>query len=246
VDLALAVNLRSFADRQGRVAITFPIGKSESLWLDGAGFSYRVPQDMLPGGSAAQFTTVTYAHSENADVSSRTIATRDAALLLRDGSFLVASQGLRTETRDEGIQILDRTEPRGSEIQTFRFRITAQPNEAGGWKRFGQEFNLPLQASLFAASDLPVEQSFLKSSSPDVVISAFKAAEDDPQWSVIRLQEIAGKGISGLKVESAFNVTQAVYANTVEAPTSIKADLNNISLRPWQTITIRARLEKKK
>jgi hypothetical protein len=246
VDVAISVNLSWFADQQGRIAIAFTINTSESLWLDGAGFVYRVPQDILPGGSAAQFTTVNFIHSETAGAAGRTIATRDAALLLRDGSFLVAQQGLRTETRDEGIQRLDRTEPRGSEVQTFRFRIAAQAGSPGDWKRFGQELNLPLQASVFAVSDLPPEQSFLKSSHPNVSISAFKAAEDNPGWSIIRLQEIDGKAATGVKLESPFSISRAVYANTVEAPTTAKADLSDISLTPWQTVTIRARVERRK
>jgi hypothetical protein len=246
VDIAVSVNLRWFADQQGRIAIAFPIDTSESLWLDGAGFVYRVPQDMLPGGAAAQFTTANFIHSEAAGQAGRTIATRDAALLLRDGSFLVAQQALRTETRDEGTQRLERTEPRGSEVLTFRFRIASQAGSPGDWKRFGQELNLSLQASVFAVSDLPPEQSFLKTSHPNVIISAFKAAEDDFEWSTIRLQEIDGKAATGVKLESPFSISRAVYANTVEAPTTAKADLSDISLMPWQTVTIRARVERRK
>jgi alpha-mannosidase len=245
VDIDVSVNLKSFAERQGRIAIAFPLDASEQLWLDGAGFAYRVPQEILPGGAAPQFTTVSFAHSGRADALGRTIATRDAALLLRDGTFLVASQGLRTETRDEGIQTLDRTEPRGSDVQTFRFRIASQSASPADWKRFGQELNLPLQASVFAGSNLPPEQSFLGTSHENVVISAFKAAEDNSGWSVIRLQEIGGKATAGVRVESAFSVKEAVYANTVEAPTTTKADLRSISLKPWQTVTILARLEKR-
>ena len=56
----------AFADKQGRIAIAFPLDTSESLWLDGAGFVYRVPQDVLPGGAAPQFTTVSFVHFEKA------------------------------------------------------------------------------------------------------------------------------------------------------------------------------------
>jgi alpha-mannosidase len=245
VDVSFSVNLRSFADRQGRIAIALPLETSEQLWLDGAGFVYRAQQDMLPGGMAPQLATISFVHSGQAGAPGRTIATRDAALLIRDGNFLVASQGLRTETRDEGVQTLDRTEPRGAEVQTFRFRIAAQNGDAANWKRFGQEFNLPLQASVFTSADLEPQQSFLRSSEPNVIIGAFKAAEDNSGWSVIRLQEIAGKSATHVRVESAFKAHEAVYANTVEAPTKIKADLNGIDLKPWQTVTILARLEKR-
>ena len=243
VDVWVSVNLRSFADKSGRIAIAFPLDTSEQMSLDGAGFVYRVPEDMLPGGSAAQFSALSFVHSGRAGAVGRTIAVRDSPLVLRDGSFLVASQGLRTRTRDEGTQLLERTEPRGSEIQTFRFRIAAQQDKPAEWKRFGQEFTLPLQASTLGATEMPAERSFLTTSEPNVIISAFKPAENNPGWSVIRLQEIGGTAASNVQLTSAFRVLEAVYANTVERPTKIKADLRRIQMKPWQTVTILARLE---
>ncbi len=172
-----AGNLRSLADRSGRIAVAFPLDISEQLWLGGAGFVYRVPQDHLPGSAKSGRPNLT-------------IATRDSALLLRHGSFLLASQGLRTETRDEGTQQLERTEPRGSEIQTFRFRLVMQAPGIAEWKRFDQELSLPLRASVIGEADLSAEQSFLWTNNPKIVITAFKAAEDHPGWFVLRLQEI--------------------------------------------------------
>lgn len=244
VDLAVEVDLGSFADESGRVAIALPLDTSEQLWLDGAGFTYRITKDMLPGGTARQFTTLHFTHSAKPGTPGLTIGTRDAALLLRDGTFLLASQGLRTETRDEGTQRLERTEPRGSNVQTFRFRLAVHGTRPAEWKRFGQEFNLPLQASVIAAADLRNEQSFLGIAHPNVVITAFKAAEATPGWFVIRLQEIGGESVASIRVASAFRVTEAVYANTVEVPTGIRADLDHISLKPWQTATILARMER--
>ncbi|HYO83504.1 MAG TPA: hypothetical protein VES20_19035, partial [Bryobacteraceae bacterium] len=244
VDVSISVNLRSFADKSGRVAIAFPLDTSEEMSADGAGFVYRVRADMLPGGSAAQFSAVSFVHSGPAGAVGRTIAARDSALVMRNGNFLIASQGLRTQTRDEGIQTLERTEPRGSEIQNFRFRISAQPEKPADWKRFGQEFTLPLQASTLRVTDLPAERSFLTVNHPAVVISAFKAAEDKSGWTVIRLQETGGTAASNVQVTSVFRVVEAVYANTVERPTEIQADLSRIQLKPWQTVTILARLER--
>jgi alpha-mannosidase len=242
VDVSFSVNLKAFEQRSGRVAVAFPVDTSEQLWLDGAGFVYRVPQDMLPGGSASQFAAVSFVHSGRAGAPGRTIASRDSALVMRDGTFLLASQGLRTETRDEGTQWLERTEPRGSEIQTFRFRMVSQPDEPAEWKRFGQELNLPLQAATLGATDLRAEQSFLTVSQSNVIVSAFKAAEHDAGWSVIRLQEIGGAPAE-VQVTSAFRVLEAVYANTVERRTKARADLSRIPLKPWQTVTLLARLE---
>ena len=70
-------------------------------------------------------------------------ANRDAFLYRPDGLFLIASEGLIAETRSEGTQRLFRTEPRGSNVQSFRFRIGVQRGRASDWKRFGEEFSLP-------------------------------------------------------------------------------------------------------
>lgn len=244
VDLAFDVDLGSFGEDSGRVAVALPFDSSEQLSLDGAGFVYRVPQDMLPGGSARQFTSLHFAHSAKPGTTGVTIGTRDAALLLRDGTFLLASQGLRTETRDEGTQRLERTEPRGSNVQTFRFRLATHGTRAAEWKRFGYEFNLPLQAAVTASSDLADQRSHLGVSNPNVVITAFKSAEATPGWFVIRLQEIGGQATPNVAISSTFGIIEAVYANTVEVPTANKADINRLTLKPWQTVTIMARMER--
>ena len=165
-------------------------------------------------------------------------------MLLRDGTFLVASQGLQTQTRDQGTQILHRTEPRGSDVQTFRFRLAGHSEGPAEWKRFGQELNLPLQASIVPVTNLPPEQSFLAVDAENVVATAFKASDADPAWSVIRLQEIGGKA-GVVRLTAPFSVRSAVYATTVEARTAIPVDLSRISIKPWQTITIVARMERR-
>ncbi len=238
------MDLSSFGDRSGRIAIALPVNRAEQLWLDGAGFVYRVPQDQLPGGAAAQLTTLHFAHTAVPGKAGLTIGTRDASMLLRDGSFLVASYGLRTETRDEGVQRLERTEPRGSNVQTFRFRLAVQGTSQAEWKRFGEELNLPLQSYVTSSVDLPSEQSFLRVARPNVVISAFKAAEADPGRYVIRLQEIGGEAADDVRIDSPFRITDAVYADIVERPTSTKADVSRIRIRPWQTLTILVRMER--
>ena len=217
-DLAFDVDLGAFSSQSGRIGIALPLSDSEQLWLDGAGFVYRVPEDMLPGGSARQFTTVHFAHSGPAGAPGVTITTRDAAMMLRDGTFLVASQGLRTQTRDEGTQMLHRTEPRGADLQQFRFRVARHSGGPAEWKRFGQELNLPLQATIIGSTELPVQQSFLGVDAANVVVSAFKPSEADAGWSVIRLQEIGG--VAGVvRVTAPFPVREAYYANTVESRT---------------------------
>jgi hypothetical protein len=77
----------------------------------------------------------------------------------------------------------------------------------------------------------------------NVVVSAFKASEADPGWSVIRLQEIGGDA-GVVRLTSPFPLRDPVYATTVEARTAVAADLSRISIKPWQTITIIGRIER--
>jgi alpha-mannosidase len=129
-------------------------------------------------------------------------------------------------------------------LQQFRFRVARHRGGPAEWKRFGQELNLPLQATIIGSTDMPVEQSFLSVDAANVVVSAFKPSEADPEWSVIRLQEIGG--VAGVvRVTAPFTIRDAHYASTVESRTRISADLNSIRVNPWQTITILARIERR-
>jgi hypothetical protein len=242
-DLDFEVNLQPLEHEAGRVAIALPAGNGGQLWLDGAGFSYRIPQDILPGGGAGQIPALHFAHFQTDAGRGVTLANRDATLMLRDGTFLVASTGLQTQTRDEGTQTLARTEPRGSDVQSFRFRMAVQQERREDWERFGQELNLPLQASVVTAPKLPAEDSFLGVNNPSVHITAFKAAEASPGWYVLRLQEMGGHDVSGVSVTSKFRFVDSVFASTVEVPTKTRADIARLAFTPWQTITILSRVE---
>jgi hypothetical protein len=145
-DMAFEVDLRQPPGDSARFAIALPVAGSEQLWLDGAGFVYRAPQDVLPGGGAQQYTPLHFAHLGLNAGSGVTVANRDAFMMRPDRLFLVASENLLTRTRDEGTQHLYRTEPRGSGLQTFRFRLAVQGRSGADWKKFGQELNLPLDA----------------------------------------------------------------------------------------------------
>ncbi len=138
-DIAFDVDLQQMAGDSTRYAIALPVAGSEQSWIDGAGLVYRTPQDVLPGGEAAQYTPLHFAHFSLNATNGITIANRDAFVLRPDRLFLVASQGLLTKTRDEGTQRLFRTEPRGSRLQTFRFRLAAQMHKPAEWKKFGRE-----------------------------------------------------------------------------------------------------------
>jgi alpha-mannosidase len=242
-DLAFDLDLSSSEDETSvRYAIAFPIAASEKLLLDGPGMVFRVPDDILPGGGAPQQTPLHFVHFRRDEQSGITLANRDAFLLRPDRLFLLASVSLLAQTRDEGRERLFRTEPRGSKIQSFRFRLAAQDQDAANWKKLGLEMNLPLQASVVPATKIPAEQSFLAVSHPNVQITAFKPAEFQKGWYVIRFQEMGGKTAENVRLISQFSFSEAVIANLVETTTGLNADLSNLSLKPWQTLTVLVRM----
>jgi hypothetical protein len=151
---------------------------------------------------------------------------------------LLAGEGMMARTREEGVQRLFRTEPRSSPVLSFRFRIGAQEEEAWQWKRFGAENNLPLRSLVLDSTpDRPV-RSFFEVGHPGVRMIAFKPAEAREGWYVVRLQESSGKGAQGVKFGSVLPITESVFANLVEEPAGAAADLSNLSLKPWETVTI--------
>jgi hypothetical protein len=60
---------------------------------------------------------------------------------------------------------------------------------------------------------------------------------------VLRFQENGGKGAQGVRLTTPFRLAGVVRASTVEQPGSEKIDLSNFSLRPWETLTVLARIE---
>jgi hypothetical protein len=242
-DLTFDVDLAALEETSVRYAIAFPIAASEQVWLDGAGFAFRVPQDVLPGGGAPQYAALHFTHFRKNAQLGITLANRDAPLWRPDGLFLVASEGLLAQTRDEGKQRLFRTEPRGSNIQSLRFRVAVQSERPADWKKLGEELNLPLQSVVMAGTNLPAEQSFFSVSHPSVRITAFKPAEFQPGWYTIRFQEMGGEPAENVRLVSQFRFTDAVIANIVENPSSTKLNLSGFSLKPWQTLTVLVQLQ---
>lgn len=241
-DLAFDLDMRAISGGSLRYGIALPIN-SKQAWIDGAGMVYRVPQDILPGGGAPQYTPQHFVHYRLNQRHGVTLANRDAYLVKPDYLWLVASEGLVTKTRDEGTQTLFRTEPRGSNVQTFRFRVAVQGDNKAAWKRLGAELNLPLDATVIPKTALPPERSFLSANSAAVQVIAFKPSDFQPGWFVIRVQEIGGERAENVHLDTPFRVSEAVFANTVETPTGQKADLSHVTLAPWQTVTILVRLE---
>lgn len=161
-----------------------------------------------------------FVHHQTAPEWGVTIAARDAAIWRPEDLYAVAAEGYSSVTREEGVQRLFRTEPRASPVQSFRFRIAAHSSDA---------------------APAP-ESSFFGVSDPGVQLLAFKPAEFRPGWHVLRFQENSGKGARGVKLVTPFRVLETVHANLVEEPENRAADLSNLSLDPWQTLTVLVRL----
>ncbi|MEO8130357.1 MAG: hypothetical protein ABI822_24865, partial [Bryobacteraceae bacterium] len=228
-----------------RYALALPLPPAKQRYLDGAGFVLRVPQDFLPGGKAPQFTPVQFVHDQAASGLGVTLSPRDTALLRPDDLYLLAAEDYHAATREEGRLRLYRTEPRSSSVQSFRFRIGSQGEDKAQWKRFGAENNLPLRAQVLHSGTPEVpERGFFEVSDGRVQMLAFKPAEARPGWFVIRLQENSGTAVTGCKVTTPLPVLESVRANLVEDPEGGKVDLSNLSLSPWQTLTVLVRLSK--
>ena len=82
---------------------------SQQKYLDDGGFVMRVPQDILPGGQAPQFTPVQFIHEQMAPDWGVTLSSRDAAMLRQEDLFLLAAEDFNSATREEGSQRLYRT-----------------------------------------------------------------------------------------------------------------------------------------
>jgi len=246
-DLQFDVDLGALRGERAssRYAIALPLAGSGQFFVDGAGFVIRVPQDILPGGTPPQFTPVQFVHQQQTAAWGATLANRDAALLKPKPNmlFMIAAEAFGAQTRDEGLQQLFRTEPRGSPVQSFRFRIAAQEEDAAQWKRFGAECNLPLRAVVIEGNAAQAERGFFEVSDPRVQLLAFKPAETRAGWHVLRFQDNGGKGAQGVKLTTPFRIAEAVRANTVEEPSGEGVDLASFSLRPWETLTVLVRLE---
>jgi len=243
VDLRFDVDLNF--DAQGaadnrQFAIALPVAKGPAMFVDGAGFVARVPQDVLPGGGAARYVPVHFVHLQQASDWGVTLANKDSAFVTPDLLFQLVNEGRTAQTREEGVQQLFRTEPRGAPVQSFHFRIAAQPEQKWKWERFGAELNLPLRAVFTGAAAEQPTRSFFEVNRPEVQLLAFKPAEFRPGWYVLRFQEISGQAAKGVKLTTPLTILEAVTANTVEQPEA-PIDLSNFSVPAWGTLTVLVR-----
>jgi hypothetical protein len=242
-DLRFDVDLGfySSAPENQQFAIALPLSKGQQMFVDGAGFVIRIPEDLLPGGGAPRYTPVHFTHVQQASDWGVTLANQDSAFVTPDLLFPVANESRMAQTRESGTQKLFRTEPRGSPVQSFRFRIAAQPEQAWEWERMGAELNLPLRAVFTQPASDPPARGFFELNRPEVQLLAFKPAESGGGRYILRFQEISGREVRGIKLVTALRFSDATIASTVEEPHMQSVDLSNFSLRPWETLTVLVR-----
>jgi hypothetical protein len=239
-DLDLGV-LRRTATRHISYAVSLPLAAGRTTYLDGAGFLLRDPEDFLPGGAAPHRMPVHFVHFAPNGSGGVTLANRDAFAMRPDRVWVLASDALETETREEGKQPLEWIEPAGTAKRSFRFRLAFQRAEPWQWKRLGEEFVLPLWAVRAPGAEIPTKHSFFELSSEHVQLLAFKPAEHRPGWHVVRLQEISGRGAQDVRLSSSLRLSDAELATLIEEPTGRRADLDRLALKPWETLTLLVR-----
>ena len=245
VDLAFDVDLRVLREESAHhqaYGIALPLASSEELFIDGAGFVARVPDDRLPGSDSPQYTPQYFTHVPRAPGWGVTLANKDGFCIRPDMLFLVSWEDMLVQTREEGIQRVFRGEPQSSPVQRFRFRMAIQPESPGEWKRFGAELNLPLRARFVQSEGIPATREFFHISHPSVQLLAFKPAQFHAGWYMLRLQEIAGAAAEGVQLTTPLPIFDAKLANTVEEFTGSTFDLANFSMEPWQTRTVLVRV----
>ncbi len=244
-DLAFDVDLRVLREETAHhqaYGIALPLADSQELFIDGAGFVAHVPEDRLPGSDTPQYTPQSFTHAPRTPEWGVTLANKDGFCIRPDMLFLVSWEDMLVQTREEGVQRVFRGEPQSSPIQRFRFRLAIQPRSPGEWKRFGAELNLPLQARFVRSDDLPPTREFFHISHPGVQLLAFKPAQFQPGWYMLRLQESTGAAAEGVQLTTPLPLIDAQLASTVEEFTGSTFDLADFSMEPWQTRTILTRI----
>ena len=119
---------------------------------------------------------------------------------------------------------------------------------AGDWKQagtveHGYEFNYPLTAMQVAphAGPLPGAHSFASVSSPDVILTAMKKAEDSNAL-ILRMYEVAGKS-EQVKVGVPEGATSASVTDMMENGAGASAPLEGgaatVSIHPYEILTLK-------
>lgn len=200
---------------------------------DGPGAIIR-PENVSAGGDHLNGSgRQMYAVQSFVDVSNETCGVTLAQVdssLVQFGRRTTREHPMRPDVPDNTVLTLVMTNKQpemrqnqaGCEDFTFRFAIRAHE---GGYHaaesfRFGQERNvaalcLPVDKGAVVASDSPVKQ-YLSLDRQDVVVSAFKPAEQDDNCLVLRLRDIGGMGGAVSVDLGALPVARAFAADLLE------------------------------
>jgi alpha-mannosidase len=135
---------------------------------------------------------------------------------------------------------------------TFRYVLTSGPSlSPQSLGRVGWSEMTPLEMDEITSNDravqtvepLPGKGSFLNVSSPDVVLVAWKRAQDG-DGTILRFLEVAGEnGVVSVQVPS-LSLQGAWLCNAMEQnqqPLSVLSHGFHFSVRPFQIITVRIR-----
>jgi hypothetical protein len=130
---------------------------------------------------------------------------------------------------------------------SFRYSVvTGRPAAPAQLTRLGWELMTPLEVNQMAASAGPAlldanAASLLHLDSPDVIVTAWKLAEDG-DGSIVRVEEISGKA-AAMHLDSAYlRVVQAWLSNALEDRLSSISAIEggiDIKLKPFEVATIR-------
>ena len=132
-------------------------------------------------------------------------------------------------------------------IFSFRYSVvTGPPADTAQFTRLGWELMTPLEVNPVAAGSGPSllganAASLLHLDNPDVVVTAWKIAEDG-DGSIVRVEEISGKA-AAVHMNSAYlRVVEAWLCNALEDRLSSLPAIDgglDIELKPFEVATIR-------
>lgn len=130
---------------------------------------------------------------------------------------------------------------------SFRYSVVTGPSaEPAQLTRLGWELMTPLEVNPMAAGMGPAmlaanSASLLHLDNPDVVVTAWKLAEDG-DGSIVRVEEISGKAAAVHITSDYLRVLQAWLSNALEDRLSSLSAIDggvNIELKPFEVVTIR-------
>jgi len=126
------------------------------------------------------------------------------------------------------------------------YRMALYPHP-GGWRvayKNGQAFNKPLIAFSGKGSGtttFPTAQSFLKIEPSNIIVSAIKQAEDG-KGTIVRFYEAEGRHtkakLTGFKPFTKVFLTDMLEYTIQEIPVNADGSIN-ISVKPWEIVTLR-------